>query len=475
MTTDTLNISLIIILLTITINLLLSLLVWRKSPNRRKGKLFIALITTFNIFILTSHLTDRSISDNLMYIILKIDFSAGLITTYLFMIFSKSFAKSTKLFDTKASYTGLLTTLVLLLVVGSDLIIKNVKSRTHGIAFDSGPLDIIFVTAVLINIAAALKYLKKAHESSSGIKKLQIQYLLLGATIPTVLIIIIGLLMERISSFGISNSFDPYIQTLRSISLSSGIIFTIITSISILKYKLFNIKSIFIEFFVYLFDALISVAFVYSVFFIETSVFENLFSTIAIITNILLATIFIGILRRVSTQFRQLLFSKLSYLPSDPEMILDDFNIQLSKLKSSEHTVELLISTVKSLYSPDKLTLFLATKNTHESIPTWSSIGFSRDEESLLYENERINSILELSTNQDSIVTQQLIDNNPTSDVAKLLSSLNIELIIPIANDEIHGVLLLGKKNEYEAYTNEDLNLLEKLVFYAGLNLSRTV
>ncbi|NTV31620.1 CAP domain-containing protein [candidate division WWE3 bacterium] len=57
--------------------------------------------------------------------------------------------------------------------------------------------------------------------------------------------------------------------------------------------------------------------------------------------------------------------------------------------------------------------------------------------------------------------------------ISQKMTDYGIELVVPIQIDHAIGVYMLGRKTNKDAYTVEDLAFLDKIVYYASLNIAR--
>ncbi len=158
-----------------------------------------------------------------------------------FMIFTSYFVQNLKYFKIKTFLLYIGAAIISYFALTTDLIVKSVYFKYPNISSLAGKLDFwgrlyIAVCVVLILVALLKEYFK-----SSGFKKLQIQYFILGVAI----FFIIGVITTAIIPLVIGES--PYYD----ITAYASFFWVVLTAMAIFRYHFLNIKIIATQFLVF--------------------------------------------------------------------------------------------------------------------------------------------------------------------------------------------------------------------------------
>ncbi|MCA9390279.1 hypothetical protein KC571_02640, partial [candidate division WWE3 bacterium] len=308
-----------------------------------------------------------------------------------------------------------------------------------------------------------------------GYKKTQLKLLLFAACLPSSLVISFVVLGERFYSYGFTAQFNSLIFQLRTYADLSVSLFVLFTTYAMIKYRLFGVKVIISKLVYWIISSFMIFSLFYSVVLTELRYFDNLLAPQVVVLNVLLAIVitlflqwFLQTLKRVINH----LLTKYSY---DPDAVYDSFVNEIGKTRTHSHVLETLFNTVSQTFAPNKQAAFIAlTSDQNEQILTqWQNFT---DNDIYHFEHEEtINALLDYASRHDTFLIQQLIDAHSEENITKILSEMEIEVCIPFKSSALDGLLLIGKKHNRDGYTQEDLVLIEKLVYYASLNIERTL
>ena len=158
-----------------------------------------------------------------------------------FIIFTYYFVQNLKYLKIKAFllYSG--AVIISYFALTTNLIVKSVYFRYPNISSSAGELDFLGRLYISICVALILINLLKEYFKSSGFKKLQLQYFILGA----VIFFITGIITTAIIPLVIGES--PYYD----ITAYASFVWVVLTAMAIFKYRFLNIKIIAAQFLVF--------------------------------------------------------------------------------------------------------------------------------------------------------------------------------------------------------------------------------
>lgn len=450
-------------------NLILGFLIISRNPKNPTNVIFFILILLLVIFDLSSHYVDQPVLKiELQSLMLRVDYFSGVMTAYFFLLFSYNFPKFKGFLSNK-----LLLFLFAMSFVGgviafsTDLMIRDVQATLDGTLFTLGPMDLPFIAFCLGMGFAGIYLLVKSLKSNYGEERLRVTYVILGSSI-TAGIILVSLIVERVL---LQLGLVDYIPLVR-MSRFSTIIFTLFTTYAIVRHRLFGIRVVLGKLLFWVGTATFLFTVFYVVALLEQQYLGSFTSPGVITLNAFLA-LFIGLLfHRYERNLYKLVNRYIVYFTYDPKEVTEDFITEVTTIKTEQDVFDKLFSTVKETLNPIKQGIEVGVLNEGSGEPTvlWQNV--SQDEIKQVENTELINEFMNKKPNQ-AILRTELEAENGNDKVVEILKKLSIEVVLPIQRGQVVGLYVLGERANKDAYALEDLAFLEKLVYYASLNVAR--
>ncbi len=351
----------------------------------------------------------------------------------------------------------LLGTIVMFVVslIPDKFITGEINSVSFGFNVETGPLFLIFsIPAVTIFLLVILMLIRERNKSD-GLRKLQLNYVLLGFIIPIVIITIIDFILPVF--FGM---YD-----IASLDVTTSFIFVGFISYAILKYRFMDIgvvikksllhfTSIVILFFIYFY-----LLFGFKDVLVENSGWSE---QTALVLVILVIVLTIEPLRKSILK----IIDKLFY-SENKEIIKQTKNLELALNSTTQFDklIDTIENSLQTYLTTTKVNFIWLNKQT-------GKFESYKDDENIVLEST--GSVFQyLKSNPKVLVAEEIPymleemtngEKELLEKVEKKLKSLKVAMVLPIGETgELVGAFLFDKKQKNEAFTTENIEYLTEL------------
>ena len=346
----------------------------------------------------------------------------------------------------------------------SPWIVAGAATGTPKAKFIYGPAHQPFALYFLLSFVHALYALWKTTRASSGLRKLQLRYLLLGiflggaGAISTNLIIPIFAGTSRYSALG------PYFSLL-VVSFSAH---------AIIRYRLMDIRVVFRKGVVYV-CAITAGALI---FVLSIELFKRLTGydrdsiplAQAVLVAMALAISFQPLKNWLQRSFNRYLYRQ-SY---DYHRTIRDASRRLSTILDLDPLLDYLTTVVEDTFKTESVIVYLQPSTAAPFVPKFPksadpwSLGISRSPLALSSPLVAL-----LQRQQSIIVREELIRDNTNSilvAVSEVLESSGSDIALPLTDaNRLVGFILVGRKRSGDPFFAEDIDLLETLIGQASV------
>lgn len=453
----------------VLINLFLGIFVLIKNPKKQVNlylSLFILAIAGWNCSILLLQITQNQFFAKTAF------FSASFIPVTL-LYFASVFPSETKI---KSTYKGLLFLPALLFslisIFKSNFIFSNITFDNTSISYNNGMLHLPFVILFFSYFLASLIILFIKYQKSTGIKLSRLKYFFLGFFVSIFLASFVTLILPSLGYYQYNGLGPP---------LTSLVIITI--SYAIIRHRLMDLGMAVKKSSVYLLSILLTTTFSVLLFYLFFSV---LFipAKIAGPLVLILALFAFSFIKNISESLanKYLFVSTYNY-----QKAIENLTNQLVASINLEQINSTIINTIKESMKLEKAKLLLLENISGRKY--FKLTGEHEDNEEKLL-NEVIENHLSFYFNYFKfkqplvyeLIDELIIDpkNKKNIEIINHLVQMEIKLEnLPIAvylplnhKGELIGVILLGEKISKDAFSKEDLNLLETLANQASISIT---
>lgn len=317
-----------------------------------------------------------------------------------------------------------------------------------------GPLEIPVRLVGVVLIVWFIFELGRLRRYSEGLKRTQINYLLIGVLIYGVGVALATGFFQLFGGFG----FDPSLGSYFSLP------WVALTFYAISRYRLFDISLILSRALMIVFLSLLLFALYIGLF----KLFEPAMgATLAILTSVfLIGTVFFGTHLSRKVQWRILQFIvKHKY---DYQGILKESIKAIITILDLDELLNYIIASMKKGLEVQKICLSLKDKSGNFSLQYGESVNREREIQCLLNNTaidwlRRIGHVVVRTELETASYDDSLIMN-------EYMKKIGVEVIIPLVyKGDIKGYITLGQKGSGEPYVQSDIDLLELLAAHAAI------
>lgn len=438
---------------------ILALRVWRFGKAQRRFFFLLIISVGWLTAVMLEAVVRSSLS--LYEWIVRLDYFFGAFVAYFFTLFALHFPVNNLQISLKRELLLFIPILVLLVLSISGLVldINNYDELNYNLPIYVLYLLILTIYFLVISIYSLLK----KYRNSRGLSKLQLKYFLFGYTIS-----ILSLLFVSLYSAVINRISDEQFL----IYISVAIIFPITTSYSILRYRLMDISFVIKRGVTHITSLIVIVGFYTYLVLLTQNILE--------INQLLTTLIMVLIIAVTILPFRKWLFSTIDNLFYKEEIErqkkIDNLISNLPKVSEFNQIQEdiyTLITKDKKIIDVRILILNKergefettypenAKKVTINESSTW--VNYLAHEK-LIVVLEEISYLIESATENEKRILHDL----------KLeMKSMKTKVIVCLKDDEkrLIGMILLGGKENQDAYTVQNINFLKDLAREASIGL----
>ena len=384
-----------------------------------------------------------------------------------FVILIYYFAQKTKGLKLKAIFLYLGAVIISCLAFTTDLFVKSVQLKYPHISSKAGILDSVGRIFIFICIVIVLFNLLKEFFKSKGFRKLQLKYFILGMVIYAGG----GIITTAIIPLIIGES--PYYDITAYLSF----VWLAFTSYAILRYRLMDIRVVMGKGAIYLFSFLSAIGVSFLLLSLNNKltppVSFNVFLPLTIVISVLLFQVFFRFFEKLASKYFYYTF--YSY-----QKVLIDLGEKLTQILDLKKLSELIVNTLVLTMKLDRTVILLREENGNYVI--LKNIGFKEENGiSLVKDNfltrylEKTRKILvleELFLAQRDIKEIEVKEKEKLQKLQEDMKRIEANLCLPLFREQnIIGIIVLGRKVSGDPYSKEDLDLLATLASQSSIAL----
>lgn len=338
----------------------------------------------------------------------------------------------------KASIVG--NTIFFTITISTNLVLEEIRylgSYTFGLV--SGPLVIPAILVKAIPVLAGLGILVGKLRKSTSKLRTQLQYLFLGTCISAICIFATNQVLP-VAGMNFLGKFGPFCI----------IVFVLLTSYAIIKHRLMDVKALVLKSVAYtVLVGVIALTYIFIIFYIKRYWEGVINPDIAFIVAGFVIAFGFQPLRRLIQQATDKVFAKGRY---DFGEVISKLSNILSHSLTEDDVTRPVLSTLTSELRINNACFVLTSSPQVARVETTSS--------SCSLDKDRWNNLSSMIKDSKIMVADELEEE---SDKKQVLREQGVEVLVPLYKEEdnLGGFLALGEKKSGDAYTSEDIKLLE--------------
>ncbi|PIZ70907.1 MAG: hypothetical protein COY09_01900 [Candidatus Portnoybacteria bacterium CG_4_10_14_0_2_um_filter_39_11] len=445
----------------------LGLLAYFKNRQNATNKIFAILAFWIVAFIASNFWENESTSIAVASLSLRLDFFSAAFMVYFWLVFCINFPRPIEYLNKAKQIMIALPAMIFALLSFTPWLIHDIRFGERGIDFDFGylyPFYVVYIVGYMLICSCGILILKyrKAH----GLEKTQILYVLLGLSVSATIGIAFNLFLQRALP----------IELFR-IGIYGIVFFVGSTAYAIVKYRLMDVRMVIKKGTVYLlsFALVVALAVVGVTAFVRMT--GELISRQLVIVSILVLILSLFVFNFVRSGLEKIANKYLFVSLYNYQEAIRSLGQQLTRTIDLTKIIDTIIKSTADVMKLDKAGVLL------------------RDEASGVYQIQKIVGFKEengISFVKDNFLTEYLqktgkplvheelrlqIRDAANSELRQRLSNLrdNMKKIeaaicLPLFREaEIQGLIVLGNKISKDAYSSQDIELLETLASQASV------
>jgi signal transduction histidine kinase len=445
-----------------------TLLVFFLIRKLRENKSFLALIV-FNIsiilWVIFEWLLIYFYDQNFVIWFVRGTFASASIIVGSFLIFVRYSIK--KRFDIK-TVIAIIISILAVIFSFTPLLVESVvvgePSRLVPVNF--GSYSYLFIIYILGAIITLLITILKHKKTTVGLEFLRLRYITTSIIVGGLIALATNIIIPTFT--GSSNS-----ALLGPIAMS---VISLFTTYSYIKNRLFGIRYLFNKFLYFILSTILPTSLILILIFTIEKLNFNINSPqtygLAILLSIILVVIF-----PLVKNFLNLSFGN-SGENKNPQKAKDIFLKDISTELNIEKLSTLTLNTINQIFSIKKSALFIFNLQTksieHKNIEKFNKNPFeSTDVLNILgfWEHNKTTKTIA----KDDLLNSENLSTEEKS-ILDLMIKNNLEVVFPLnIKGNFAGLLILGRKNNREPFTIENIKFLESLSLNASIAFSRSL
>jgi len=449
------------------LNLLLAFFLWKRS-KRRKDIFWLSITALFSglyaIFCGGVYFfwQPESIASVLWYRSTWL----GVLMLPPFVLFTYYFVGKIKRIKLKALFLYLGAVLIGYFAFTTNLFLKSVHLKYPHISGIAGPLDVVGRFYILICLIIGLTLLLREYSKSKGYKKLQIKYFITGVIIYALAGIVFTVIMPLFTGESAYYGYTAYFS----------LIWMMLTTYAILKYRLMDIRFIIGRGIIYLFSFAVVIILGFLLIFLNQRLFRpvsfNFIGPLIIVISILLFQSIFRSFEKIASKYFYYTF--YSYQP-----VLNDLSRRLTQFLDLDKLSSLIVNTLLNTMKLDR-TVVLLRESGNGDYQIQKNIGFREENGISLVKDNFLTQYLEktqkpLLYEELSLIIRDTISKKERRKLEKLrenMKRIEAVLCLPLFTEEkIVGMIVLGNKVSGDPYSKQDIELLTSLANQASIAL----
>ncbi|MBU0613263.1 ATP-binding protein [Patescibacteria group bacterium] len=449
-----------VILFAGVINLLLGLIVWKKVTKSKTNFAFSLLGLSTSAWAIFNYLFETFHTK----LLLQSAYSFGALVPTIGLFWLLNVGKENykkKLTWLRVIIIPISLFLFVISYVDGWIVSGEYNNLSNVFEIKIGSLYYVYALCVFILILFLLAISYLLQKNSEGLQRIQLKYISIGIWSFSLIVILVSFILPLFGIIRFAKLDSP-----------SSLLFVTFSAYAIIRHRFMDIRLIIRRTTVYVAATIVVLMLGLLIYWFQANILNsNIPAGILGPIVLLIGIIIFGPLKNYFNQFANKYFFTSIY---DYQKTLDKFSSDVTSTINLAEVVGVTIKTIQQTMQIDNIGLFVKNKH-YQPIEIF---GFDEKELSKMVSNPRCrNFITEL---RKPIVYDELAGNirdfkQPQEEIEytrEQMRGMNVAIVLPLVTKEnLISCVIMGKKISGDAYTHEDIRLLESLSNQAAISI----
>lgn len=391
----------------------------------------------------------------------------------LFATFAYVFPGEEQRFSIRKLIVLLCTTVPFLFFIPTAANVQSVEILENGINYSPGWLYIVFGIYLGVFLLYSFILLIKKYIELRGVLKSQVAFLGIGMAASFLTAILATLVLPLLGYTELS-----------FIGPISPIFFTMATTYSLLRHRLFGMKFVLGRTLFILLVSLIPYAWFFAVYFFQTELWGSVYSIGSLISGFLISIAFVYFLLFARNKISNFIESKIINVGFNPQKMIEEVGEKLGGTLDLLKVAGVIVDALKKTYNSDVSSLVLISLDARSIILNKPELN-NIDSGKLLSFCAKLSKILSDPDTAEPIILEEVIlagsayryfGSKYLNEVVDFMKNNSINTIFPLnRKTQAIGYVFLGSKSDNSLYNSQDLDFVRAIVLSASVAIGRAL
>lgn len=455
------NVYLFLYVFTIVATVVIGFIVYKNNPKSWVNRSYALITISILFWVVSVFLADVLRIYEYSFFFTKLAIIGPSWIPLFYLLFVNFFLDPTKKFP-KYLYILSVPSILLTLFSFTNYNVKSISLETWGTDFKPGILYYFLLTLFIIYIGYATFVLIRHFFKTKGLKKFQIVYVLFGGVVAIIFGIFLNLVFPFLG-FGMSSVYGPL----------SALIFLSSTAYAIIRYRLMDIRVIIRRSAVFAVLVAIITSIYALIAYVLSTIFQDLIGTSSVLLNGIVTAVLVAIgfepLKKWLSNVTDKFLFKAEY---DPQQLLSELGLEVISITDFKSILKTVSNKLLEAFKLDGLSIYLLDKEQNNFYLAFNKGGKHKPLKELganellkfyqFFKNKGEQIIIRDEVARAVEVFSEKSLKEVFLNMLKLMDRYNVgSVVILTIKGQPIGFIALGEKKSGDAYSTQDLHVLE--------------
>ncbi len=354
------------------------------------------------------------------------------------------------------------------LVLAALSLFTPLIARGNANALVLGKLFPLYAVILLAGVLTPIILCARYYTRAGGLQRLQTRYILYGVSLFGLTAFIVSFLLPLVG-----------VTSVGRLDSVSSLFFVVFSAYAIIRHRLMDTRVIIRRSFIYVGLGIFTVAGYYGALWLDNHVFGGSYSIGGYLSALLITPLFLFAFSWLRQWFDRIANRYFFTSLYNYQTTLEDLARQLTSVIDLHKVVDLIVGSIMKTMGLDRAgVLLLSSEKNSKRYDVAKVVGFNEQNGISLVRNNFL--VQWLEQNRKLVVWEELgslidetVGDNERSQLMRLktnMTKIEASTCLPLfSKDQLIGIIVLGNKVTKEAYTSEDLRLLQSITNQAAV------